>query len=463
MADDRDDGIPSTPEEKARANKELEDERRRFNVIEGGKPAAKPANKPKPKGKGKGNVNLLREELRNNDDVKDLIAYDTFTDRIVRLKPVPGMWNQREGTTPWRGAHDAGLLAWFQANGFPQLGMDTLRHALDARAEEKQFSIVETWLDSIDDDGGRPIRNFFRIGCGVDTTEKGGSVQDMLDYARYLRELAQVLFVGIVARIRDPGCQFDYMVILESTQGTQKSSFCRILAIKDEWFSDRLPREINNPEALKHLKGKLVIEIAELSAMKTNRIEDVKSITTGRTFSVRNTYGRHEEFYRRQGVFIGTTNESCDYLYDTTGNRRFFPVACGNLDLDWIRANINQLYAEARRLYDDEGVRPILSQWAVDYAKREVAGREVTDTWEDDIAALVDERKRKALYSGKPEAWVSIKDCFEIALFILERVQQTPERQKRISKILTKLGGKKRQRQHYSSKYSWVHVFETGV
>jgi putative DNA primase/helicase len=61
----------------------------------------------------------------------------------------------------------------------------------------------------------------------------------------------------------------------------------------------------------------------------------------------RPSYGHHARDHKRQCVFVGTTNRD-DWNRDETGARRFWPIACrGTVNLDAVRANREQLFAEA--------------------------------------------------------------------------------------------------------------------
>lgn len=164
----------------------------------------------------------------------------------------------------------------------------------------------------------------------------------------YLREVSRKVLVAMIARAYEPGCQFDYMLILRGAQGIKKSSALSILA-GAKYFSSTV-LESGGKEAILKMTAKWVLEFGELSTLRAD-MQALKNFITTRVDRDRLPYGRVAQDFPRKCIFIGTTNRD-DFLSDETGNRRFWPVSVGWIDLAGLARDRDQLLAEAKALYD---------------------------------------------------------------------------------------------------------------
>lgn len=174
----------------------------------------------------------------------------------------------------------------------------------------------------------------------------------LIDYAGaqdtpYVRAVSRIVLIAACRRIRKPGAKYDEMLILESPQGTDKSSGLRALAVNDEWFTDDLPLHGDTRRFMESTGGKWIVEAGELKGMGKSDINALKACLSRQHDEARLAYGHKSTRIARQFVIIGTTNEKDGYLRDATGNRRFWPVRIERFDLPRLRADRDQLWAEA--------------------------------------------------------------------------------------------------------------------
>lgn len=179
----------------------------------------------------------------------------------------------------------------------------------------------------------------------------------LIDYAgaedsAYVRAVSRLPIVAAVRRILQPGAKFDECVILEGPQGGGKSSLLRTLCPDDAWFLDDLPLSDDAKRFIESLRGKWIVEAGELKGMRKAEVDALKSALSRQVDRARLAYGREPVELPRQCVIFGTTNSE-RYLKDTTGNRRFWPIRCGALNVSGLAQVRDQLWAEAVRLEAD--------------------------------------------------------------------------------------------------------------
>ncbi len=202
------------------------------------------------------------------------------------------------------------------------------------QARQNSFHPVRDYLDGLRWDGAKRIDRW------------------LIDYAKandtaFVRAISRIVLVAGVRRVRQPGCKYDEMLVLESEQGTNKSSALGALAGRDDWFTDDLPLGADTKRQMETMGGKWIIEAGELKGMSKGDVAALKSFLSRRVDEARMAYGRKKKVLPRQSIIIGTTNETQGYLKDSTGNRRFWPVSIGAFDAGAIRRDRDQLWAEA--------------------------------------------------------------------------------------------------------------------
>ena len=201
------------------------------------------------------------------------------------------------------------------------------------------------------------------------------------------RAIGRLVLVAACRRARTPGCKFDLIVVLEGVEGTNKSTAIRVLA-GDENFSDQSILGAADKEVQEQLEGVWMHENADLAGMKRAEVEQIKAFASRQVDRARPAYGRVREDRPRRSIEWGTTNND-RYLLSQTGNRRFAPLKTGEIDIEALKRDRDQLLGEAAT-YEAAGESTTLdpSLWGDAQAAQEQ--RRVIDPWEDLLRSMPD-------------------------------------------------------------------------
>lgn len=255
---------------------------------------------------------------------RGMIWYDMFYQRYFTK------W-KTDVVREWRDIDTLALTLSLQRD-FALLRIDdgVVHKALMTLAEQNIRNEPKDWMESLEWDGTERVSTFFPAYMGVDP-------------GPYTHAVSHNFWVSMVARIFRPGCQVDNMVILEGKEGIFKSK--SLEAIGGKWYMNA-HEQVTSKDFFMSLQGKLIVELSELDSFSKAEGTRIKQVITCRTDRYRAPYGRASHDNPRMSIFVGSTNER-SYLRDNTGARRFWPLLVRKIDLDRIKIDRDQLFAEA--------------------------------------------------------------------------------------------------------------------
>lgn len=304
------------------------------------------------------NADAALRILEQHPVFKEALWFDTFQHRLLTR------WNS-EIERDWHDEDTQRLLIFMQRDcHLARISKSAVEDALSVYATRTHRHIVRDWCQTLTWDGVTRMERCFSEYFGSPETP-------------YIQSASKNFWLSLAARIYRPGCQADHMVVLEGPQGIGKTSALRVIG--SSWYLS-LHVAVGSLDFYQLLPGKLVVEIAELDAFRKQETTRIKQAISTTVDSYRKSYGRVVQDYPRQCIFVGSTNESW-YLHDPTGARRFWPVPCGKFDLIELRAQREQLFAEAvARFKKGETWHQMPEETA-----EEQEARRQADSWEDPI------------------------------------------------------------------------------
>ena len=287
-----------------------------------------------------GTLNNAVNYLVTLPQVEDAFRYNAFSGMIEVNSSAP--WYKERGS---KGANltdtDTALLKYYFIKTVRvEFKKQTVEEAITVAAHKRHYHPIRNYLNALKWDGKKRLDTWLiDYGHAVDTV--------------YTRAIARKTLCAAVKRVMDPGCKWDHVLIIEGSQGIGKSTACRILG--RNWAGD-MNLDPHSKDSVAMMLNKWVIELSEMTALRWADANALKSFITREKDTVRLAYERHAKDFPRQSVFIGTVNpEHVGYLKDITGNRRYWIVRfTGQVDLRGLEDNCDQLWAEARAVYENE-------------------------------------------------------------------------------------------------------------
>ena len=278
--------------------------------------------------------------LRSLPDIKGLLRFDEFNLKVIVTRPITNYHGYITKEAFPKGLEDndeTQINEFLQRNGLLNISEKILHAAIVAAAMENSFHPVRDYLNGVEWDDVSRVDTWIETYLGDKSDPK------------YTRPVGKMYLISMVARAFEPGCKVDYVLTLEGPQGILKSTALATLTVNPKWFSDDLP-DLNDKDAKQHLRGKWLIELGEMHRPHRASNATFKTFVTRRVDKYRPPYARNETDQPRQGVFASTVNLD-QYLTDETGNRRTWPVKCGTIELEALKRDRDQLWAEAVMMY----------------------------------------------------------------------------------------------------------------
>lgn len=309
--------------------------------------------------------------LENDPALAGHIVHDLFTGMDSAKDGLP--WNKN--ANQWTDTDDANLRVWLEKH-YNITGKEKIADALTAVLTRHSYHPIRDYLSGLTWDGVPRLDRIIIDYMGAEDSELN-------------RAMSRKHFVAAVARVFNPGCKYDYCLIMSGAEGIGKSTLLRVMGGK--WFNDSITT-LEGKEGMEQLRRAWVVELGELSSIKRSDVEQVKAHLSKQVDIYRAAYARRVLEHPRQCVFCGTTNEAL-FLKGDTGNRRFWviPVVAELRKYrDWseaIRRDRDQLWAEAVHYYK-QGEPLYLSEELEAQAKQRQ--QDFNDDNDDPIVAMLD-------------------------------------------------------------------------
>ncbi len=322
-------------------------------------PPALPAMLVNSKDKFEATLDYIERTLESDG----LLSFDEFRNAVMIQKGIVREVMRDEDYIAMR-------LMFEREKNFASIGKELMRDAALLVASRRRYDSGIEWLNEQVWDGVPRVERFISTHFGAEDNE-------------YTRAVGRYMWSGLAGRMFKPGCQLDMVIALQSRQGTGKSTGLAALVPDPDYFTDGLDLHKDDDNFKRMLRGKVVVEIAEMAGLSKGDIDVVKRVITRKTEKWVEKYQISETVFNRRCMLFASTNKKEFLPQDETGQRRWLPVEIAEINRDLIVADRSQLWAEGAAIWKAEGI-------AYAEAERLAASLhkhyEMTDVWEQRIS-----------------------------------------------------------------------------
>lgn len=264
-----------------------------------------------------------------DENLKDLFVFNEFSGTVEYSRD--SIWHGVKKGQELRDKDLVFIQYYLAHNKSFEMPIQKITNAIVELSERKKYHPIRLYLDSLTWDEIPRLDEWLINTC---------KAEDNL----YTRAVGAKYLMAAVARIYQPGIKFDNVLVFEGAENIGKSTVFRTLS--EPWFCDSIDLMQKDKEIVEKMRGSWFLEVAEMFGVNDSNQERIKSFLTRQEDIQRLPYAVLTEKFKRQSVFCGSSNKMA-YLFGEDGNRRFWPIKCEKIDIPWLKANKDQLFAEA--------------------------------------------------------------------------------------------------------------------
>jgi len=281
---------------------------------------------------------IIKNFISNNQSFSNLFQYNLMTKDIEFIRDLgKSFWNHGKYLKDEDLVHIKDYISEIMNEEY---NTTKIAEAVLIISKRKTYHPIKDFLSSLKWDGISRLENWLHLTVGCEKNQ-------------YTSDVGKKVLCGAVNRIFNPGCKFDYMMILEGDQGIGKSTMLEILG--GQWYLDTFFNS-DKKDMVDIMRTAWIMEIADMAGFSKSDIQNLRSFISRKVDRVRLPYDKLSQDFPRQCIMIGTHNPSGDnrYFRDDTGNRRYWPIECNKIDIDYLKNVRDQLWAETMTKYKTE-------------------------------------------------------------------------------------------------------------